>query len=292
MKIILHNPGHNGDQIISLGIVKYFINSNLDKDFIIVPGCSSYLFNELLSDKVVFEEHPVLWNNNKNIFNCKNFISENLYVLWNYYDGNIYINIWKLLVQDNYNCISLSSRPTFIKNMLEQINNQTGIRIFFNCDNYKELISSLPYVDIGFIREKIRSVNKKIVFFYNQNSFSGLEDSYPSDINEKTIQKLINDYGEDHMIILSKPCNIIHKNLINVETEFGNLPSHDGKNLIINANIANLCDEVYFKNNGGSLFILNKMNIQNSNKVKYYFIGANEYYNIINNEYELKITNI
>lgn len=292
MKIILHNPGHNGDQIISLGIVKYFINSNLDKDFIIVPGCSSYLFNELLSDKVVFEEHPVPWNNNKNIFNCKNFISENHDVLWNYHDGNIYINIWKLLVQDNYNCISLSSRPTFIKNMLEQINNQTGIRIFFNCDNYKELISSLPYVDIGFIREKIRSVNKKIVFFYNQNSFSGLEDSYPSDINEKTIQKLINDYGEDHMIILSKPCNIIHKNLINVETEFGNLPSHDGKNLIINANIANLCDEVYLKNNGGSLFILNKMNIQNTNKVKYYFIGANEYYNIINNEYELKITNI
>lgn len=286
MKIILHNPSHNGDQLHTLGIVKFFINSNLDKEFIIIPACTSYLFNELLNHRVALEEHPVIWNNDKNIFNNKNFISENHNTLWNFHHGNVYINIWKLLVKDNYNCISLVDRPRFIKNMLNEIKNQTGINIHFNCDNYKELIPILPYIDIDFIREKIASYNKKIIFFYNQNSFCGLESSYPNDINEKTIQKLINDYGEDHMIILSKPCNIIHKNLINVETEFGNLPSLDGKNLIINANIANLCDEVYFKTNGGSLFILNQMNIANKN-VKYNFIGDSCWQNIYYNEYEL-----
>jgi hypothetical protein len=290
MKIILHNPSHNGDQLHTLGIVKNLINDNLDKEFIIVPACTTYLFNELLSEKVIIQEHPVIWHhNNNNIFNNKNFISENHNTLWNFHDGNIYINLWKLFTQDNYNCISLTSRPTFIKNMLNQINNQTGIKINFNCDNYKELIPILPYVDVEYIREKITSYNKKILFFYNQNSFCGIENVYPPDINEKTIQKLINNYGEDYMIILSKPCNITHKNLINVETEFGNLPSFDGKNLIINANIANLCDEVYFKTNGGSLFILNQMNIANKN-VKYNFIGNNSWQNIYYNEYELNCT--
>ena len=249
MKIILHNQSHNGDQYVSLAIVKHLINDNLDKEFIIIPACSTYLFDELLSDRVIFEEHPVLWHNNENICNAKNFISENRTTLWNYHNGDIYINIWKLLCQDNYICISLVNRIPFINNILEQINNQTGIKIIFNCDNYKQLIPSLPLVDIDFIREKLKSYNKKIIFFYNQNSFCGLECLYSNDINEKTILKLINDYGESHMIILSKPCNIIHKNLINVETEFGNLPSLDAKNLIVNANIANLCDKVYFKSN-------------------------------------------
>lgn len=288
MKIFLHNPSHNGDQLITLGIVKKIVNDNLDREFILVPACASYLFNELLTDRVTIEEHPVIWNKNTNVFNEKNFLSENHDTLWNYYEGNIYINTWKLLVQDNYNCISLVDRPKFIKNMLAQIKSQTGIEICFNCDNYKELIPILPYIDMGSIREKLRSYNKKVIFFYNQNSFCGIESTYPNDINETTITKLVDSYGEDHIIILSKPCNIIHKNLTNVETEFNNIPSFDGKNLCINANIANLCDEVYFKNNGGSLFILNLENISNKN-VKYTFIGDNIYRQIILDEYGLNL---
>jgi hypothetical protein len=151
MKIILHNPSHNGDQLHTLGIVKQLINDNLDKEFIIIPACTSYLFNELLSDRVILEEHPVLWHNDKNIFNNKNFISENHDILWNYHDGNIYINMWKLLTQSNYNCISLVDRPIFIINVLKDIHNQTGININFNCDNYKELIPILPYIDNVFL---------------------------------------------------------------------------------------------------------------------------------------------
>lgn len=286
MKIILHNPSHNGDQLHTLGIVTKIVNDNLDKEIILVPACASYLFNKLLTNRVTIEEHPVIWEDNKNVFNEKNFIAENHDTLWNYNEGNIYINTWKLLTHNNYNCISLVDRPKFIKNMLAQIKSQTGIEISFNCDNYKELIPILPYIDMGSIREKMRSYNKKIIFFYNQNSFSGIESSYPSDINETTIKKLVDSYGEDHIIILSKPCNIIHKNLTNVETEFNNIPSFNGKNLCINANIANLCDEVYFKTNGGSLFILNRENISNKN-VKYTFIGDIYWRNIYYSEYEL-----
>ena len=292
MKIILHNPAHNGDQLFTSGIIKKLISDNIDKHFTIIPSCSMYLFNELLSDRVTLENHPVIWDNNANIIINRNFINENHDILWNYHEGNIYINLWKLLVYKNYNWISLLNRPLFIKNLLEEINNKTGIKIFFNCDNYKELIPTLPYVNINEIIEKIRSYNKKIIFFYNQNSCSGLESSYTENINEIIIKKLIDNYGEDHIIILSKPCNINNKNLINVETEFGIVPVIDGKNLIICANIANICDKVYFKNNGGSLFILNQTNIKNNNNVKYYLIGSNDYYNTISNEYGLNVESI
>jgi len=48
-----------------------------------------------------------------------------------------------------------------------------------------------------------------------------------------------------------------------------------------------LCNEVYFKTNGGSLFILNQDNIGNKN-TKYNFIGNNNWKNIYNNEYGLE----
>ena len=102
MKIILHNPSHNGDQLLTLGIVKQLILDNLDKEFVIIPACSSYLYNELLTDKVVLEEHPVLWDNDKNIFNDKNFISENHNTLWNYNDGNIFITPTKKKNETNF----------------------------------------------------------------------------------------------------------------------------------------------------------------------------------------------
>jgi hypothetical protein len=60
MKIILHSPGHNGDIVLVLGIIKKLINDNLDKEFIIIPACSDYLFNELLSDRAAMSGKLVL----------------------------------------------------------------------------------------------------------------------------------------------------------------------------------------------------------------------------------------
>jgi hypothetical protein len=289
MNIYLHNPSHNGDHLFTLEMLKILIRDNLDKNFVIVPACSMYLFNDLLSDHVRIEKHPVIWDESKNIFLDNNLISNSHDILWSTHDGNIYINMWKLLIHNNPNCISLANRVLFIKNTLDKIYEKTNIRIKFNCEDYKELIPILPTIDIDNIKDKLNQYNKKVVFFYNQDSKSGCETFYIKNFNEETIKKLLHIYGEDYIILLSKPCNIKNKRLINVEDEFNVKPSVDGKNLIINANIANLCDEVYFKANGGSLFLLNQIHINNSKqKLKYHYLGANNYYDIIINEYELR----
>lgn len=289
MNIFLYNPSHNGDQFHTFEILKILIRDNLDKQFIIVPACSMYLFNELLSDRVRIQNHPVIWDESKNIHLDNNIISNNHDTLWFIHNGNIYINMWKLLIHDNYNCISLVNRVSFIKNTLHKIYEKTNIHIKFNCEDYKELIPILPNIDINIIKDKLNQYNKKLIFFYNQDSKSGVELFYPKDFNEKIIIKLLNLYSEEYIFLLSKPCNIKNKRLINVEHEFNVKPSVDGKNLIINANIANLCDEVYFKANGGSLFILNQIHINNSKqKLKNHYFGPSDFYNIINNEYELQ----
>jgi hypothetical protein len=295
MKIILHNPSHNGDQLHTLGIVKRLIDDNVDTQFTIVPACSMYLFHDLLSDRVTLENHPVLWEDDKNIFLDSNYISNDHNILWSYQQGNVYINIWKLLVENNHNCISLVNRATFIRETFQDIKNKTNIFLNFNCNNYKELIPSLPtlpLIEIESIKKKINSYDKKIIFFYNQNSKCGLESIYTSNFNESIIEKLIEKYGDTSYILLTKPSNISHDSLLNVETEFSSFPTLDGKNLIVNAYIATLSYKVYFKVNGGSLFILNTANIIDSeNGLKYTLLGNNGYYNIINNEYGLLCSN-
>jgi len=286
MKIVLYNHSHNGDQLNTLGIVKKIINDNIENHFIIIASCSMFLYNDLISDRVTIEEHPFIWNIDKQIRNNSNFITHHHDTLWFLHEENLYINLWKILITDNHICISLLDRPLFIKRTLEEINNQTGIKINFNCNDYKELIPLLPFIDIDHIHNKIISYKKKVVFFYNQKSCSGVDDEYPSNIDEIVIDKLIKEYN-DYIIILSKPCNINHPNIVNVETEFGNLPVLNGKNLIINAQISNLCNEVYFKSNGGSLFILNQENIRNKN-TKYHFIRNNNWKNVYNHEYGLE----
>jgi hypothetical protein len=293
MKIILHNPSHNGDQLHTLGIVKRIIEDNPGKEFLIVPACSMYLFNDLLNDNVKLDSHPVIWDNDKNVFLSNNFISNNHNILWNIHEGDIYINMWKLLIEKNHNCIGMVNRELVIKEILLDIHDKTGVNINFTCDNYKDLMPILPRIDISNIHQKIKSYNKQIIFFFNQNSKCGFEGHYPININEETIQKLINKYGDDSIILLTKPTAIVHESIIVLEEEFNMKPVLDGKNLIMNANIANLADEVYFKTNGGSLFILNQVNIEGSkNKTKYNFIGTEDFYNVINSEYDLSCRHI
>ncbi len=314
MSIYLHNPSHNGDQFITLGIVRKIIEQNTDKNFVIVPACSMYLFSELLNDNVALQMPLIAWDENKNIHLDKNIISNYHNTLWNTAGGNIYINIWKLLIEDNYYCIALINRVNFIQKLLADIKKKTGVNIFFNCDNYKELIPMLPSINIENlskiskivncnnhnqsmpllsdinienIKTKLLSYKKKIIFFYNQNSCSGIENSHPKNINEHVVAELIKRYGNEYIILLTKKCNTTNQNVLFIENEFNNCPRLDGLNLVINAYIADLCDKVYFKNNGGSLFILNQMNTCNSINRQYVFIGSRPHYNVIN-EYGLK----
>ena len=167
------------------------------------------------------------------------------------------------------------------------VENLSKISKFFDCNNRSQFMPLSSNIDIESIKTRLQSYNKKIIFFYNQNSFSGIENSYPKNINERVLTELIHKYGNEYIILLTKQCNTTNPNVLFVENEFNICPRLDGLNLVINAYIADLCDKIYFKNNGGSLFILNQMNIRNSIDKQYIFIGTLGDYKVIN-EYGLK----
>ena len=286
MRFFLHNPGHNGDILHSLGIVSIIIKSNPNYKFVLVPACSSFLYTDLLNERVAIEEHPVIWNTQmkNSILDTSNVISQLHHIVYAKYNDDIYINIWKLLTDENKCCISLTSRGEYCKRVFYNMNVQLGVNVEFNY-NSVDIIPQLPRTDVNAIISKLKSYNKKIVLFYNLNSFSGFE--YAKQTNDDIIDELITKYNsEDYMLLLVKQ-NDKYNELLNLERDFNIVPSADGKNLIDTAYIANVCNHVYFKTNGGSLFILNKSNIKNNNNVLYHFMGDDDCYKVISDEYEL-----
>jgi len=289
MIIYLHNPGHNGDILHTLEMTRILINSNPMYKFELVPACSSFLYNDLLCENVTVKQHPVIWDiNMKNLITIKDHIISKLHnICWIHREGDIYINLWKLLTDCNNNCISVINRNEYIKKTLSEIKKQSNIIINFNLKDYTDLIPELPAVDVEPIITILKSYNKKIVLFYNLTSKSGFEFNIA---NNEIIDYLNKIYNEtEYMLLLVKPeNNKKYNNILNLEKDFNINVTIDGKNLIKYASIANRCDHVYFKITGGSQFILNKTNINNSQNVNYNFIGTQEFYNVITSEYKLK----
>ena len=287
MRIFLHNPSHNGDILHSLGIAKVFIESNPDYEFVLVPSCSSFLYSNLLNSNVTLQEHPRIWTVQMTNVDtkCQNIISNLHNVTCNTYNDDLYINLWIMLIDQNPNCISLTNRIEYCREIIKHINEQLGTYLKFNCDSYNDLIPQLPTVDVSDVKSKLRNLNKQIVLFYNLNSFSSFE--YTKKTNDEIIEYLLQKYNqEEYALILVKP-NSKYNELLTLERDFNIVPSADGKNLIDTAYIANECSHVYFKTNGGSQFILNKVNIKNDNNVVYHFMGDNDFYKVISHEYEL-----
>ena len=284
MKIYLHNPGHNGDILHTLEIVRILIDSNPMYNFILVPACSSSLYNDLISEKVILQQHSVIWNiNMKNIIVNNNIISKLHDICWMYHDGDVFINLWKLLTDNNHNCISIINRNEYIKNILLSIKQQYNIIINFNLIDYTDLIPVLPAVDVEPVINLLKSHKKKIVLFYNLTSMSGFDINIT---NNEIIDYLKKKYNEtEYLLLLVKPEH--NKQILNLENDYGISATVDGKNLIKYACIANSCDYVYFKINGGSQFILNQTNINNSKNVNYNCIGNQDFYNVIIKEYKL-----
>ena len=287
-KIYLFNEAHNGDVFFSLHIAKVLIENNPDINFHVMLSCSHFLYSDLLNKykNIIIDFYPIVWNIDKNeqIIDIHNRIDYGNGI--GTYNNCIYISLWRVLTDNNPCCISLYNRIDYINNILNEINNKFNIKILFNCNNYKDLIPILPELDITDIIIKLKSYNKKLVFLYNVQFRSG-----KSDIdNDIVLNKLIEKYKEDSIIITAKPTIIKHSCLINMEDEFNIKPSIDGKNLIINAMIANNCNYVYIKDSGSALFVLNQTNIKNINNVIYHYIKSNENINIYNSiikEYEL-----
>jgi hypothetical protein len=291
MEIIIHNPSHSGDILHTLEFVKIFIKSNPTCKFTLVPASCKCLYDNLISDNVKVIEHNCIWNSvlKKNELFKSDTITKLHNVLF-YYDSNkLYINIWKMLVQDNRNCINLIGRTDFIKNVVNKINATYNLDIKFNCSNDKDLIPVIPDINIDTIENYLKSLNKKFIFFYNLKSTCGIETEYNSDINDIVIKKLLTEIDNDTILLVAKKTNIQSDKIINLESDLKVQMSNHGENLLSYEKISRLCDKIYLKINGGSLFILNSKNIENEQN--FYLIKSsniNTWYNILKNSYHLK----
>ena len=295
MEIIIHNPSHSGDILHTLEMAKILINSNPTCIFKLAPASCKCLYNNLICDNVEIIKHNCIWDtiHQKNILIEPDIITEKHNILIHYENNKLYINLWKLLTQDNTNCINLLGRTAFIKNTIHEINMKYSLNIQFNCDNDKQLIPILPYINIDKTEHYLKSLNKKLIFFYNLTSSCGIETEYAVNINDNVIEKLLSEMNNDTILLIAKKTHIQSDKIIYIDSDLNNPLSNDGENLLVNEKISRLCDKIYFKINGGSLFILNSINI--NNEQTFFLINSEKssnWHDVLKQSYFLKNLNV
>ena len=277
--VYLHNNAHNGDVFFSSEIVKVFIRCNPTIQFKIVPCCSSILFQDISSDNVSIHEHPIIWNYDmnsmlghmvENDIECIRQLSNTL-ISYTHIDNiqRLYINTWCILVYKS-NCLDLRCKPVQISMMLENIKKTYNIDLHFHCDDYRELIPKIPEYSLDSFHI-FANPSKESIFFYNLDGFSGHDSGrYSRSFNDNVINHLLVENPDKQIIIVNKT-DITHPNLLTLTTDVNIEKTLCGKNLVYYANICRLCSKVYFKLNGGSLYVLNKDNIGDKS-TEYYLL--------------------
>jgi len=285
--VYLHNNAHNGDVYFSSEIVKVLIRCNPTIQFKIVPCCSSILFHDIVSDNVSIHDHPIKWNVNMNSMNSMSghIVESDIEYIRNLSNmlisctntdniQRLYINTWCLLVYKS-NCMDLRCKPVQIAMMLEDIKNTYNIDLHFRCDDYRELIPKLPAYSLASFNIFTNPL-KESVFFYNLDGFSGQDSGrYSSSFNDNVIRHLLVENPDKQLIIVNKT-EITHPNLLTLTTDVNIEKTLCGKNLVYYANICRLCSKVYFKLNGGSLYVLNKDNIGDTTTQYYLFYDIDD----------------
>lgn len=284
MKVLLFNPMHNGDVLYSSGIVGNIIKSNPKIQFILMPSCSSILYKQYIRPGVIIEEHPMQWNMTHPVYKQSkyNHIVHMKTTLWKKIDDIVYINMWKLMLTDfgkpqPQKCspfANIYNKQEHVCMLFDEIYNSTGLKLEFNVSDYKELIPIIPKMDISSIEKVINyKGNPHIILFYNFNGYSGQERFYPINFNDNKIVELLTK-NPDSLLILTGTSIIKHTNILNLQDDLGIQKQYDGSSLVLYGNLCEICDEVHFKDNGGSLFQLNQRAI-NNHKTKYYFHNNN-----------------
>lgn len=282
--VYLHNNAHNGDVFFSSEIVKVFVRSNPTIHFKIVPCCSSILFKDIVSNNVSIHDHPIMWNINMSNMPRPIIESDIEYIrnlsntLISYTNTDniqrIYINTWCILI-NNSHCMDLRCKPVQIATMLEDIKNKYNIDLHFQCDDYRELIPKIPEYSLASFNIFTNPL-KESIFFYNLDGFSGQDGGrYSSSFNDNVIKHLLVENPDKQLIIVNKT-KITDPNLLTLTTDVNIEKTLCGKNLVYYANICRLCSKVYFKLNGGSLYVLNKDNIRDTTTQYYLFYDTND----------------
>ena len=287
MLVVLHNPGHNGDLLFSQPFVKIFVESNPDINFKLMLACSQLLYKDIVNNNnncTFFEGgHPAPWRMDINI----DYRQHELFYIHPipyHYDNEkqiIYINMWRTLTVDNHTHCTYNGgdRLDYIRNMINDIENMSGYRLEYNCDTNSHILPILPVLNdekTAGIMEKVDNFihsfkNKKVVFFYNLTYRSGDDGQYVGDFNTNFISDLKKD---KNTLLLIFRYDENHPTVVSLEKHFNLPPSEDGYNLIMSSKVARLCNTVYMKQTGGSLFVVNDENINNNvNNTEYHFIG-------------------
>lgn len=296
--VYLHNPAHNGDILVSCEIVKILVRSNPTVQFKIVPSCSPILFEELVNENVEICQHPNIWLLNRNCdvdVNHDNTDIRHIYslhdTLLSFFNGNLYMNMWMFMRYPNTHCMDIREKHITIRNLLQQIKNDYNIDLQFNCDDSRDLIPSIPQYDTSFMAPFIdKDKYRKTIMFFNLNGYSGQDHGrYSPNFNDNFITHLLYE-NPDSRIIVVDDCAIKHPNVISLTGDVKIEKNISGRSLVLYANICRLCDEVYFKLNGGSFFLLNKDNIRDKS-THYYLLYDNDdsgfvnsIINVINND--------
>ena len=166
--------------------------------------------------------------------------------------------------------MDLRYKPVQIDTMLEDIKNKYNIDLHFQCDDYRELIPKIPEYSLASFNIFTNPL-KESIFFYNLDGFSWQDGGrYSSSFNDNVIKHLLVENPDKQLIIVNKT-KITHPNLLTLTTDVNIEKTLCGKNLVYYANICRLCSKVYFKLNGGSLFVLNKDNIGDKS-TEYYLL--------------------
>ena len=92
---------------------------------------------------------------------------------------------------------------------------------------------------------------------------------------KNVIKHLLVENPDKQLIIVNKT-DITHPNLLTLTTDVNIEKTLCGKNLVYYANICRLCSKVYFKLNGGSLYVLNKDNIGDKTTQYYLLYDTND----------------
>lgn len=262
MKIVLFNPAHNGDILLSLEIVRNIIKSNPSHTYDIQLACCSFIYKDLVCPNVTVSNYTNIWMFDKNV--DLNLTHNHHSTLWLYKPDTLYLNMWQILVKDNIDCLNLNDRIPFVRKLFNEIGDKHQIYLSFNVERYEDLIPVLPDISDTSILTRIKAIDKPKIFIYNM--ISGNYNNY-----DALIEHVVNVYPNHH-IILARAHKMASERITNVETDLDVTPSFDGKNLVICSNIADECDIVIFSQTGGSFFHLNKRSIANT-KTKYYYLN-------------------
>lgn len=296
-KVIIYNFAHNGDLFHAMPFIKILVsqNSNLFFTFYIINTlCNDistlefhYLFHDIINKyNNANIEHYDVYKNSKNIWNNSHYAQT--FII----DDCIYINLFSVLLPslNGWDCDlinnnsepiwNLDNRIKWLSYYKEYFYNITKININLNATTTLDMMTLLPRINIDEHINTIKNLKyKKNIFFYNQ--YGGWDNSHTVQEDNIIFEYIFNHYN-DVNIITSKKTDIKNNNIYCVESLFDSKPTPCGKNLIINAEIANLCDIIFFRLNGGTEFIFSRNFIDNTN-TQYIYIGNKKYLSRIHN---------